>query len=381
MGCVEDLARIVGLDYKVREEFDWAAIEASLGLALPDDYKEIVEHLPDGRFQGFVRVIRPGDDNHPKSTYLGYYGYRLEDMRKWRADEPSRFPYPIYPEPGGLLPWGTSNRAGLFFWLTEGRDSAAWPIVVAHPEFIHWTTPYQGTICDFLKQVVLGRFDASPFVVDLPPGQSPWFEPRPQAAPATSQPTTNADFFLSRKSWSGGQPVSRLDELEKHLGAPSHPVTPIQWEHVEGQIGLPLPSDYKAFIDSYGPGTFCDITIAAPAAPADLDLLTLINRKYRQATGNPRRRVLAPPIHPEPGGMIPWGETPDGWTCCWAPTDHNPDDWGIVLADVNLRPVEYVPDMSFSALLVQYATPGAPPVFGLLGKPNPEVYSFIPYRP
>ncbi len=39
-----------------------------------------------------------------------------------------------------------------------------------------------------------------------------------------------------------------------------------------------------------------------------------------------------PPFYPEPGGTVSWGETADGWTCGWAPTSADPDEWDVVAA-------------------------------------------------
>ena len=104
-GCVQRLADLVGVSGHAAEPFDWAAIEASLGgLRLPTDYKAIVETFPRVEIGGRITVIRPGDVDSPKSEYLGYCAYRLDDMRGWRAKGQGRCPYPIFPEPGGILP-------------------------------------------------------------------------------------------------------------------------------------------------------------------------------------------------------------------------------------------------------------------------------------
>lgn len=61
MDCVARLTALVGVADEMRNEFDWAAVESSLGLHLPDDYKRLVETFPDGVFRGVVRLNRPGD--------------------------------------------------------------------------------------------------------------------------------------------------------------------------------------------------------------------------------------------------------------------------------------------------------------------------------
>lgn len=51
-------------------------------------------------------------------------------LREHRDTYPARFPYAFYPEPGGLLSWGSGIGGEECFWLTEGPDPDAWPVVV-----------------------------------------------------------------------------------------------------------------------------------------------------------------------------------------------------------------------------------------------------------
>ncbi|SFR28753.1 hypothetical protein SAMN04488564_11561 [Lentzea waywayandensis] len=357
MGSVEDLASRLGVDVEANNSFDWVAVEHSVGLKLPDDYKRLAELFPAGWFQGFIELIRPGDVDGSKTDFLGYYTHRLEDMRRWREDEPARFPFPIFPEPGGLLPWGTSRNSDLFFWLTELADPNAWPVVAADRDFGSWVK-YEHPVCDFLDDVVSGRFDGGPSGAALS-GEA-MFEELQVEAPKPPEPAT---FWLNQR-WGQDLPTNDFQGIVELLGSPELSTLPSDWGDIERMIGFPLPADYQWFIDHYGAGVFCDITITAPA-----ELPELIGRKYEQAASNAERLPYDAPVHPEPGGMIPWGETADGWTCCWAPTDVDPDKWGTVCADPTLQGFEYSWDKSFSSLLVGYARSGGAGYF--LGRDNP----------
>jgi hypothetical protein len=75
-------------------------------------------------------------------------------------------------------------------------------------------------------------------------------------------------------------------------------------------------------------------------------------------------------VYPERGGLVPWGETVDGWILGWAPTDPDPDRWAVVTVDAS-RPdvlglVQHSRHQSFSAFLVGYARPtdGLGPITG-----------------
>jgi hypothetical protein len=119
--------------------------------------------LPDGWFRGFVRVLRPGGTGARGAGFLDPdAANRLEDMRRWRAEGHGTFPYPIYSEAGGLLPWGSGVRGGLFFWLTGPGDPDEWPVVAASAEWDHWDR-FDGTMCEFLVEVAVGRYEASGF--------------------------------------------------------------------------------------------------------------------------------------------------------------------------------------------------------------------------
>ncbi|SMD25230.1 hypothetical protein [Lentzea albidocapillata] len=344
MGSVGVLAARLGVEDNTVNQFDWAAVESSIGLALPDDYKHLVEIFPDGRFQAFVRLIRPGAVQSPPTEYLGYYAYRLEDMRGWRQKEPARFPHPIFPEPGGLLPWGVSHRADLFFWLTDGDDPNKWPVVLADQRFEHWAS-YEGPVCAFLDDVVSGRFDGTPFDIDL--GGGPFFQPTPEepvAAPTPSVPGWGQPGFT------GEHPHDATVALTA-LVPPAAPRRSIDWAVVQTELGGALPADYRAFMEIYGPGTFCDITIVAPE-----ELPGLIERTYRKAVSNPMRLPqVCVQVFPEPNGMIPWGWTADGWTCGWLPSEEDPDTWGTVLADPDVLGHKVHAGHSLSSLLLEYA--------------------------
>jgi hypothetical protein len=123
-------------------------------------------------------------------------------------------------------------------------------------------------------------------------------------------------------------PVNELAALRELLGPPP-PGVPVDWAAVHARLGVGLPSDYRAFIDIYGPGIFGDIRIAALGAPGEMDLFALLERKYHQVRGLPRGE-WDPPYYPEPGGTICCAETTGGYTCGWAPASADPDRWTVV---------------------------------------------------
>lgn len=350
-------------------------------MALPDDYKQLAEIFPDGRFRGFVRINRPGDHGHSRDVFLGSYGYWLGTMRSWRKGRSEPLPYPIYPEPGGLLPWGEAGR-GKAFWLTTAQDPGVWPVIVVDDDFTHWER-FDETMCEFLLQVVTARLDARKFGVKLT-GQPVFraFDRRP-SAPEPDRPRSGFWPQMMMGSSSRIKPVDEFATLYDLLGPGSAGITPTDWESVESRLGLRLPSDYKKFVDNYGPGTFCDVVIAAPDAPEAVDLFRLLDRKYQQVR-DLDRNAFDVPVYPEPDGMIAWGETRDGWTCLWAP--HPPDDpdaWGIVVATPSspkLNSLQYSSQLSFSSLLCKHSEPEFPTETFAGREPWPGGAVFTPYQ-
>jgi hypothetical protein len=352
---VAELARLVGLEADSGGVYDWPTIESSLGRQLPHDYKAVVERFPRGFFQGVVRPIRPGEYGESDSEFLGYYAHRLDDLHHWRSGHPSAVPAPIWPEAGGLLPWGVARNSALAFWRTDHADPDQWSIMVTDRDFDTWVS-YDGGVVDFLTDVVLGRFHYGRLGVDVLPGD-PFLELPPQR-PAGQGRQPEGISFWSNRNPTGAVPRHDSGGLAKLVGFANRRVRVVDWGPAESRLGVSLPSDYKAFIEAFGPGTFGDIRIAAPDS-AGGGLFALWERTAAVAAGRHRREAEGP-VFPAPGGMIPWGGTADGWTFCWAPVGTDPDVWGVVCAMPELRGFEYRPNLGFSSFLLEYADPDRP---------------------
>jgi hypothetical protein len=104
-------------------EGDWHAIEAAIKLRLPTDYKAFLASYGTGMVNNCLEVINP---------------LRVRtDVRKWWTNwaecyhsisEFRQVPYPVFPEPGGLLPFGTFGDVDILNWRTAGEPED-WPFV------------------------------------------------------------------------------------------------------------------------------------------------------------------------------------------------------------------------------------------------------------
>lgn len=399
------LADLAGVPADNGKVFNWAEIESEVGLQLPADYKVLAEEFPAGWFRRFVRPIKPAQPPTGAQRLLDDFETgQLKTLHEWRTQGHGEFPHPLYPEPGGLLPWGGIRGAGYAFWLTDKSSPGDWPVIIASQQCDHWER-FDGSACEFLIEVAAARYDATGFtegpirvVADAsgnvhktaPPiilADRPVFEPdsAPAAAVAPSGTTfAPSGFWRDMVSDLGERrPVNEMPALRPLIGEPAIRPSAVDWERMQAGLGFGLPADYREFIDTYGPGTFGDIRITAPGAPGEMDMLALLVRKYKEVRGIVQIGIT-PPFCPEPGGTVCWGEAAEGWVYGWAPTSPDPDEWTVagILANPRIRAASVRPGVSFSSMLREHAQPGER-THGLVPPRDPAArpVTFIPYTP
>ncbi|MFF5125740.1 SMI1/KNR4 family protein [Streptomyces syringium] len=146
---------------------DWAAVEASLGTRLPSDFKALVATYGRGEFCDVIGLCTPfGEDNPVRLT-----AELLEDYGSSREMFPERYPYPLFPEPGGLIAWGLTDVGHHLCWLTVGEPDS-WPVVVWSRDDDH--EEYDCCATDFIEGWVSGRIVSE--VMPDDEGLAPWFD-------------------------------------------------------------------------------------------------------------------------------------------------------------------------------------------------------------
>ena len=402
--CIHELVELAGVSIDGRAEYDWAEIERTVGLRLPEDYKLFSESFPGGWFRRFVRVGKPDHPDGASQQLDGFAMSQLETLRAWRAEGHGEFPYPLYPEPGGLLPWGAVRAGGYGFWLTDPSDAPeGWPVVTASQQCDHWAR-FDGTLCEFLIEVAAGRYDASRFTEGPvrvmieqigPPSriaqpivlaERPVFEPDSVPVPDSHGPRpsgTQLDFWQVRLRRLGSRlAVNEMATLRELIGPPPAPARRVEWRAVHERLGFTLPADYREFVDAYGPGTLGEIRITAPGAGGMWDLFALLDRKYSQVCDLSRNPGTDPPFYPEPGGTVCWGEAAEGWNCAWAPVGPDPQSWYAVAIPPTLRGFRTRAGISFSSMLAEHAAQGPGARQGLVPLPEPDMgpVTFTPHQ-
>ncbi|WP_405478890.1 hypothetical protein [Streptomyces sp. NBC_00009] len=149
---VERVVAVTGWAGEART-VDWDAVEERLGTRLPTDFKQLAEIFRNGAFDGFLTLYVPeaavpGMDFVEHAEYLAGFAAR-SGTSLWE-------PYGIYPAPGGLLEWGSSEQADQFYWLTEGDDPDRWPVLASEDIPDTWTR-FDGTAAEFVFRMLTER--------------------------------------------------------------------------------------------------------------------------------------------------------------------------------------------------------------------------------
>ncbi|MFF9275174.1 SMI1/KNR4 family protein [Streptomyces griseosporeus] len=147
-------------------EYDWRDLETRSGVALPADYKQFVTAYGPGCLNEQLYLF------HPRAASDGL---RLEEL--WRQasyayselarSAPDMYPYPIYPEVGGLIPVARSMSGNHVLLSLPKAGDRGWSVVLEMGQWIPLNMPFT----DFLWQSLTGELG-----VPLIEGE-PLFEP------------------------------------------------------------------------------------------------------------------------------------------------------------------------------------------------------------
>ena len=123
----------------------WKAVERELGIVLPGDYKDFIDAYGTGQISGAAgwAVIWNFREAAPAGRSLRdiLCGHDSVISCYERLERESDYPcpYPTFPRPGGLLPFGSVVDVQNLNWLTKGAPDR-WEVVYWHfdgLEFIH----------------------------------------------------------------------------------------------------------------------------------------------------------------------------------------------------------------------------------------------------
>lgn len=132
----------------------WEQLFDELGTRLPTEYVALMNRYGGGCWSNWLRFYTPLRTN---GGGLAYQAARvLDGYRSLRASFPESFPLPVWPEPGGFLPFAESIDSDHIGWLAEG-DPDNWPLIV-FPRHAPQGPPLPHNLTDTLLEWLRGRF-------------------------------------------------------------------------------------------------------------------------------------------------------------------------------------------------------------------------------
>jgi hypothetical protein len=137
----------------------WDQSASDVGLQFPAGYREFIDRYGPGVVNDELNVYAPIPDaisGRPPGI-RGFVARTTDDIgpiiTDSREEWPEEYPFPMYPEPGGLLLWADSPNGGFCFWSVDGPDPDRWPIVVWVRQMDVWQR-FDGGFLNFLTAVV-----------------------------------------------------------------------------------------------------------------------------------------------------------------------------------------------------------------------------------
>ena len=149
----------------------WEPLEAYLGAALPQDYKDFARLYGDGLFMDFLIVYIPSI----KNSRLTLEPQVSEAPMMFSPREPQ--PYPFWPHVGGLIRFGCTDLGDQLYWLPEGAPDD-WKVVMwqRHGPYDQAFEKFDCGMAEFLGGLANGTVVPCAYKEGLEPYE-PMFQP------------------------------------------------------------------------------------------------------------------------------------------------------------------------------------------------------------
>ncbi|MBL3668361.1 SMI1/KNR4 family protein [Streptomyces sp. M2CJ-2] len=119
--------------------------------------------------------------------------------------------------------------------------------------------------------------------------------------------------------------ASWLERLVAVTGWVPRAAGQVDWAAVESRLGTPLPSDYKALVETFGDGMFDGFHCVF--MPDGLIKTTELMARLGQASWEPH------PPFPASGGLVPWMGNEHEQSFCWITEGPDPDRWPVYVTE------------------------------------------------
>lgn len=152
----------------VAAQGDWLAAEKKIGFAFPADFKEFIGKYGAGGIGGPVDGGFMYIDS-PFATDVGslfkQMDMALQNMRGYHAEKLIDEPRPLYPEKGGLLPFGLTQNNDYLCWRTVGSPDE-WDVVVLDGDELQYHEAEGASFSKFIADLLNG---SSPMIREVFP--------------------------------------------------------------------------------------------------------------------------------------------------------------------------------------------------------------------
>jgi hypothetical protein len=134
----------------------WLQVAEKVGMRLPIDFVYFIDSYGTGNINSFLSVLNPFTV-HTYLNLLDQIPRILSGLRDLREQFPEQYPYPLYFELGGLLPWGISDDGDYYCWLTRGLPDK-WPVVTVprHAD----VELFEMTMVKFIEGALRGQIES-----------------------------------------------------------------------------------------------------------------------------------------------------------------------------------------------------------------------------
>jgi len=168
----DELLRAVPPPADVDVRVDWAQVEDALGVALPDDYKWLVERYGPGSFDDFLHIFQP--DSPFYTIRLLESSERAAEILDQLREGGEEIPY----ETDELLAVGATDNGDTVYWVTRPEDAPnAWTVTANGARNDKWPH-FEGGLVEFLAAVMSGAHHMDVFPRNFPK-PDPVFTPYP----------------------------------------------------------------------------------------------------------------------------------------------------------------------------------------------------------
>ncbi|MFI1967677.1 SMI1/KNR4 family protein [Streptomyces cinnamoneus] len=110
---------------------DWEEFERSVGMSLPEDYKEFISAYGPCCLNDNLLLFHPRGETGDQGLNLGEFLEDVADVYEClKEEDPDEYPYLIYPERGGFFPVGRTSSGNHLFLRPPQPDVESWGIVI-----------------------------------------------------------------------------------------------------------------------------------------------------------------------------------------------------------------------------------------------------------